>query len=114
MIKHLRLYIILILLSFALVSFVLYRLWQSRPKQQALNGLSTLEQQLDRKQLDTKQCLYEINRLLRLGLQQTRLTQTEDFYHQLITLQYSADSPQDEITRQLILQARHIVRRAKP
>ena len=113
-VDHSLLIIVIILAITALLLFGLYQFWQTRPRQRALKQLHKLQGQLDRRAIENRQCLYEIHRLLCMGLGLNQLAQLEHkkFYQQLSAQQYRADAPQEEDTRRLLHEAQLILRQA--
>ena len=98
---------VLVVAVMGLVLFMLYQLWQRRPRQQAFRQLLKLQKQLERQQLDNRECLYEVNRLLCKGFALSSLSQIADkhFYQRLSRLQYCPTPPEHEPTRQLLAEA---------
>lgn len=98
-----------------LLLITLYKLWQRRPRQQALQQLHKLQQQLDKQSLDNKQCLYEIHRLLCLGLKIKRLSELkqEHLHQRLSELQYRAAAPETDETYSLLHEAQRIIRQSR-
>lgn len=112
-VDHSLLFTVLVLGVIGLLLFGLYQLWQRRPRQQALRQLQKLQRQFDQHSLDNKQCLYEINRLLCKGLALNSLARLEDerhFYQRLGQLQYRAEPPAHDDTRQLLAEAYLLLR----
>lgn len=102
----------------ALLTIGVVYLWQRRPRQHALRQLRQLQQHMNSQHLDNRQCLFEVNRLLRNGLGKNQLPCLDDddwqaFYHRLITLQYRASAPATDDTRQLLQEASTLLRRFK-
>lgn len=100
-----------------------YRYWQSRPRQRALRELKRLQQLLQQKQLDQRQCLFAINRQLRLGFKQSQLLRFnprgrehdwQQFYTELTRQQYQRDRPDQKTTTRLLLSACALLRDIRP
>ena len=96
-----------------------YAYWQSRPRQRALRELKHLQGLLQHQQVDNRQCLFAINRLLRLGFQQSqlqrftptgRVNDWQNFYAELSTQQYQAARPDHATTTRLLLSACRLLR----
>lgn len=111
--------ILLALLAVTLLFILLYRYWLARPEQQARRQIKQLQQKLSRQQLDSKHCLFEINRLLCLGLQQPHLANFkpphqqndwQQFYRALTRQQYRHGNPDTDETLRLILAASHLLK----
>ena len=114
---------LLIIAILVVTLIILYRYWQNRPRQRALKGLKQLQQQFEQNKLDNKLCLFEINRLLCLGLEQTGLTQFtppskqdnwQQFYQTLRTQQYRADIPDRQHTQKLLHTACQLLKDIRP
>ncbi|MDH5446605.1 MAG: DUF4381 family protein [Gammaproteobacteria bacterium] len=106
---------VLILGVSGLLLFAMYQLWRRQPRQRALRQLQKLQCRFEQHHLDNRQCLYEINRLLCLGMGLNRLTDfnDHDFYRRLSQLQYRTTPPDAEATRQLLIEASLLLKGCK-
>jgi len=111
------------IISVLILGILLY-LWQRRPRYSALRELKRIQNQLEHYAADHKHALYEVNRLLCLGLGQSQLPAYtpanehskawQQFYQRLAAQQYNKTTPLVDDTRQLLQEAQHWLRTLKP